>query len=139
MASRRNGSSAARKSVFFSGRPDAPSSLGRPAAVASPPRVRLASAYRAGPGRGSIATTLGPAVVRTYAAGDFFGELSLLRKAPRAATVISVGAGKVWTLDFAPLNKLLEGREAPSRITDCAMSSTRSLAGARLALMCMGA
>ena len=29
----------------------------------------------------------------------------------------------------------LEGREAPSRITDCATSSTRSLAGARLALM----
>merc|ERR1719217_1308949 len=42
-----------------------------------------------------------------YAAGDFFGELALLKDQPRAATVTSKGC-KVLTLDRKSFNRLLD-------------------------------
>ena len=36
------------------------------------------------------AVVSGIGMVKSYKAGDFFGELALLKKAPRAASVISV-------------------------------------------------
>jgi cAMP-dependent protein kinase regulator len=42
-----------------------------------------------------------------YSAGDFFGELALLKDQPRAATVTSKGC-KVLALDRKSFNRLLD-------------------------------
>jgi len=36
--------------------------------------------------------------VKRYATGDFFGEKALLENSPRAASIIAIGAGKLWRL-----------------------------------------
>ena len=47
--------------------------------------------------------------VKSYEANGYFGELALLRNAPRAATVTCVEAGTLWALDRATFRATLLG------------------------------
>ena len=46
--------------------------------------------------------------LKTYKAGDFFGELALMYNAPRAASIKSNGDGKVFGLDRATFNNIVQ-------------------------------
>lgn len=46
-------------------------------------------------------------VVMTAKTGDYFGELSLLYNAPRAATIKSVGESKLWVLDRSTFKHII--------------------------------
>jgi ATP-binding cassette, subfamily B, bacterial HlyB/CyaB len=52
------------------------------------------------------------APVGTLAAGDFFGEMSLLTGEPRRASVIAVGPARCYRLDRADFDTLLRARPA---------------------------
>jgi len=56
---------------------------------------------------GSAEATKGGKQVLTYAPGDYFGELALLRNQPRAATVIAKSATSLLTLDSRSFKRLL--------------------------------
>jgi CRP-like cAMP-binding protein len=60
---------------------------------------------------GSAVAQKNSQVVKTYGAGEYFGELSLLRRAPRAATVIATSRSTVWILMAADF-KLIEATAA---------------------------
>lgn len=48
----------------------------------------------------------------TYKPGDFFGELALLKDAPRAATVTALSAGELLVLDRSAFKRLFAGSES---------------------------
>jgi len=56
---------------------------------------------------GAAVATKGSQQVMSYAAGDYFGELALIRNQPRAATVTCHTQVKVLSLDSASFNRLL--------------------------------
>jgi len=56
---------------------------------------------------GAAVATKGGTQVMTYAPGDYFGELALLRNQPRAATVISKGPTCLLSLDSRSFKRLL--------------------------------
>ena len=51
--------------------------------------------------------------VKSYAPGQFFGELALMYNAPRAATIISRTEGKLYGLDRSTFNHIVQ--EAASK------------------------
>lgn len=60
-----------------------------------------------------------PKVVKNYAAGDYFGELALLRNEPRAANVIAATDCQCVSMDrhsfkrmLGPLNEILKRNSA---------------------------
>lgn len=56
---------------------------------------------------GAAVATKGEQQVMSYGAGDYFGELALIRNQPRAATVTCHTQVKVLSLDGASFNRLL--------------------------------
>ena len=48
------------------------------------------------------------ALMATFEAGDFFGEMALLRQSPRQATVVVEGGADLLVLDGREFEKLLE-------------------------------
>mmetsp|Transcript_15989 Transcript_15989/g.36601 ORF Transcript_15989/g.36601 Transcript_15989/m.36601 type:complete len:406 (-) Transcript_15989:212-1429(-) len=56
-------------------------------------------------------------VVMQYKAGDYFGELALIRNQPRAATVTSKGMVKLLSLDSGSFNRLLNVNDLLERAT----------------------
>lgn len=54
-------------------------------------------------------------VVMSYGAGDYFGELALIRNQPRAATVMSKGPAKLLTVDSKSFKRLLNVRDLMDR------------------------
>lgn len=55
--------------------------------------------------------------LKTYKSGDFFGELALMYNAPRAASIKSNGDGKLFGLDRATFNHIVQ--EAASKKRKC--------------------
>lgn len=53
--------------------------------------------------------------LKTYVAGDTFGELALLYNSPRAATITAKTAGKLYSLDRATFNNIVQGTAAQKR------------------------
>lgn len=49
-----------------------------------------------------------PTYLKTYQAGDAFGELALLYNAPRAATITSNTASTLWQLDRNTFNHIVK-------------------------------
>ena len=64
--------------------------------------------------------------------GNAFGELSLLRRANRAATVMATSAGKVWALNFEVLSKLLEGRDFDVQISGTSVTMSEQSSAPRI-------
>jgi len=56
---------------------------------------------------GSATATKGGVEVMKYAAGDYFGELALIRNQPRAASVTAQGCTKLLSLDSSSFKRLL--------------------------------
>merc|ERR1719446_1625252 len=56
---------------------------------------------------GAAVATKADATVMSYAPGDYFGELALLRNQPRAATVTAKGATSLLSLDSRSFKRLL--------------------------------
>lgn len=50
----------------------------------------------------------GKLLLKTYKAGDFFGELALLYNAPRAATIISKTNSVLFALDRNTFNSIVK-------------------------------
>lgn len=50
-----------------------------------------------------------PTVLKTYHAGEVFGELSLMYNAPRAASIISEGSSVCFSLDRDTFNNIVKG------------------------------
>ena len=46
--------------------------------------------------------------LKTYKGGEFFGELALMYNAPRAASIKSKGDGKLFGLDRATFNNIVQ-------------------------------
>lgn len=46
--------------------------------------------------------------LKTYHPGEFFGELALMYNAPRAASIKSKGCGKLYGLDRATFNHIVQ-------------------------------
>merc|ERR1711948_92606 len=64
---------------------------------------------------GEAKATKGGVEVMTYSAGDYFGELALIRNQPRAATVTSKGPAKLLTIDSKSFARLLNVKELMDR------------------------
>jgi cAMP-dependent protein kinase regulator len=64
---------------------------------------------------GEVLATKGGVQVMSYAAGDYFGELALLRNQPRAATCVCKGQCKLLSLDSASFKRLLNVSELLDR------------------------
>jgi len=62
----------------------------------------------------ATATKSGTAVMQ-YASGDYFGELSLLRNQPRAATITAKGMCKCLSLDSGSFKRLLNVEDLLAR------------------------
>merc|ERR1712190_121735 len=56
---------------------------------------------------GEAKATKGGVEVMTYSAGDYFGELALIRNQPRAATVVTKTASKLLSIDSGSFKRLL--------------------------------
>lgn len=70
----------------------------------------------------------GQPVVR-LARGDFFGERSLLQRAPRAASVVAAEAGQVFVLERAQFERLLAGDLAVRQRLEAALAYRAEVAG----------
>jgi len=68
-------------------------------------------------------------VVKTYAKGDFFGELALLNDAPRAASVVASSDVKVASLGKSAFQRLLGPVESIMRRTRYVGGSSASVPG----------
>lgn len=66
---------------------------------------------------GGAVAMKGGAQVMTYSAGDYFGELALLRNQPRAATISAKGNSKVLAVDSRSFKRLLNVQELMERAT----------------------
>ena len=53
--------------------------------------------------------------VKTYTAGEAFGELAILYNAPRAATCKAVGAAEVWALDQLTFRQVMQSSTSERR------------------------
>lgn len=62
----------------------------------------------------AVATKSGQEVMQ-YGAGDYFGELALLRNQPRAATVIVKGTTKLLSIDRRSFGRLLDVQDLMAR------------------------
>jgi len=62
----------------------------------------------------AVATKEGKEVM-TYSAGDYFGELALIRNQPRAATVTAKGSCKLLSVDSGSFKRLLNVKELLER------------------------
>merc|ERR1712194_729593 len=56
---------------------------------------------------GEASATKGGDEVMTYSAGEYFGELALIRNQPRAATVVCKKASKLLSIDSGSFKRLL--------------------------------
>ena len=56
---------------------------------------------------GTVEVSIGGDVVAELAAGDFFGEMSLIDGLPRSATVVAVGEVLLYTLSSSDFDSLL--------------------------------
>ena len=61
---------------------------------------------------GEVQVSHGDLVVRREGAGDFFGEIGLLRNVPRTATVTALTDSKLWTLERADFLGAITGTGA---------------------------
>lgn len=53
--------------------------------------------------------------LKTYVKGDAFGELALMYNAPRAATIISKGPGKMYALDRITFSQIVKAAAVRKR------------------------
>ena len=53
--------------------------------------------------------------LKTYVKGDAFGELALMYNAPRAATIISKGSGKMYALDRITFSQIVKAAAVRKR------------------------
>merc|ERR1712087_29553 len=64
---------------------------------------------------GAAAAKKDGAEVMQYGVGDYFGELALIRNAPRAATVITKGPAKLLSINSVTFKRLLDIAEIKKR------------------------
>merc|ERR1719498_1686292 len=66
---------------------------------------------------GEAVATKGGQQVMSYSAGDYFGELALIRNQPRAATVTAKGTAKLLSIDSRSFKRLLNVQDLLDRST----------------------
>lgn len=66
---------------------------------------------------GAAVATKGGTQVMTYASGDYFGELALIKNQPRAATIAAKGTTKLLSIDSRSFKRLLNVQELIDRAT----------------------
>jgi len=66
---------------------------------------------------GEAVATKGGVEVMSYATGDYFGELALLKNQPRAATIVCKGPAKLLSLDSGSFKRLLNVNDLMERST----------------------
>lgn len=66
---------------------------------------------------GEAVATKGGQQVMSYSAGDYFGELALIRNQPRAATVTSKGTARMLSIDSRSFKRLLNVEDLLDRST----------------------
>ena len=74
---------------------------------------------------GEVDVVVDGAVVSRLAPGDGFGELALLRDAPRAATVVARGPVRLLALDRDAFLSAITGHAGARRAADSVMAGYR--------------
>jgi CRP-like cAMP-binding protein len=76
---------------------------------------------------GEVRVSRAGAVLRTEAAGDFFGEIGLLRDVSRTATVTAIAPTRLYALDRADFLDAVTGQ-------DDSLAATEEVVSRRLAV-----